>query len=145
MTDYQCQHCGQPLEVGHNCDGKPFAFASPSNSIQATGTRKDTLERKGFRETSNVDGVFYRHPMYGVVVIQPGGAFRTAYAETTLALDAYLESLPDSSYTDIQGFGFEEPSEARCDPCGGTGPLFPDERTPFLHKAGCPQLAKPPR
>ncbi|MFZ1141429.1 MAG: hypothetical protein WAN76_19775 [Candidatus Sulfotelmatobacter sp.] len=92
-----------------------------------------------------MDGVFYRHPMYGVVVIQPGGAFRTAYAETTLALDAYLESLPDSSYTDIQGFGFEEPSEARCDPCGGTGPLFPDERTPFLHKAGCPQLAKPPR
>jgi len=77
--------------------------------------------------------------MYGIVAIYPGGSFRTAYVKTELALDAYLESLPDSSYTDIKEFGFADPHEARCDACGGTGPLFPDEHNPFLHKAGCPQ------
>jgi hypothetical protein len=77
--------------------------------------------------------------MYGVIAIYPGGSFRTAYVKTDLALDAYLESLPDSSYTEIREPGFEAPHEMCCDGCGGTGPLFPDEHNPFLHKPGCPQ------
>jgi hypothetical protein len=127
------------LEVGHNCDGKPFAAISQSNSIQATGARKETLERKGFHEESNIDGVYYRHPMYGIVAIYPGGSFRTAFVSTALALDDYLESLPDSSYTDIYEFGCGEAHEARCDACNGTGPLFPDKRVPFHHAATCQQ------
>jgi hypothetical protein len=141
MPDDQCQHCGQTLKIGHNCDGKPFVFTSPSNSIQATGARKETLERKGFHETSNVDGVYYYHPTYGLVFIYPGGVFRTGCVKTALPLDAYLESLPDSSYTEIQEiqeFG-QLPHKTRCDACGGVGPLFPDEHDPFLHKPNCPQ------
>jgi hypothetical protein len=136
MSDYQCQHCGQLIEAGHNCDGKPFVFSpSPQKSIQATSTRKELLERKGFHEDGNLDGVFYRHPMYGLVAVYPGGAFRTAYVETTLALDAYLESLLDSSYTDIG----PAPYETRCDACKGVGSLFPDAHFRFPHKDGCLQ------
>jgi hypothetical protein len=138
MTDWQCQHCGQPVADGHNCDGTPFESGPAQNSVPATGTRKEILQRKGFSETFNVDGVFYRHPMHGIIAIYPGGAFRTAYVKTALALDAYLDSLPDSSYTDIG----HDPYQASCDSCGGVGPIFPDEHYPFRHEDSCPHRVK---
>jgi hypothetical protein len=138
MPTYQCQHCGQPLEVGHNCDGKPFAVISTSNSISAIGVRQERLQNKGFHEDSYIDGAFYRHPMYGKIFIYPGGAFCTS-RKTDLPLDAYIESLPDSSYTDLREFGFEIPHGARCDACGETGPLFPDEHDQFRHAVTCQQ------
>jgi hypothetical protein len=139
MPDYQCQHCGKLAEIGHNCAGVPFNLGPALNSIPATSFRQEALKRKGFHEDSNIDGAFYRHPMYGMIFIYPGGAFCTCYRKTDLSLDAYIESLPDSSYTDLQEFGFAQPHETRCDACGETGPLFPDERNPFRHKTTCPQ------
>jgi len=112
----------------------PFQLGPRLNSIPASDLRKELLEKKGFHETSNVDGPFYRHPMWGIVAIYPGGTFATAYAKTDLPLDAYLNSLPDSSYTDIG----PDPYEARCDTCGGIGPIFPDDYFVFRHKAECP-------
>jgi len=138
MTDYQCQKCGQPLEIGHNCDGRPFKSGPVLTSVPAVGTRKELLHKNGFHEESNIDGVYYRHPMHGIVAIYPGGTFRTAYAKTDLAINAYLESLPDSSYTDTE----TDTYETRCDTCGGVGPMLPDEHFPFRHKAGCPHRMK---
>jgi len=74
--------------------------------------------------------------MCGLIAIYPGGTFCTAYTKTGLGLDAYLESLPDSSYTDI---GYPEPYQTRCDACGEIGSFFPDEYFPFPHKIDCPQ------
>ncbi len=135
MAGYQCQDCGEPAEPGHNCCGKVFVSSPVQGSIEATGNRLETLERKGFHKESNIDGPFYRHPMYGLVAIYPGGIFKTAYAQTNLNLDSYLESLPDSSYTDIGRIPFE----ARCDACKGVGPLIPTEYFPFRHRPDCPQ------
>jgi hypothetical protein len=73
-------------------------FPNLSRTQSRPGSRKELLERKGFREDGNIDGVFYRHPIYGLVAIKPGGGFRTAYIETTFSLDAFPESLPDSKY-----------------------------------------------
>jgi hypothetical protein len=136
MPDYQCLHCGKPAELGHNCTGMPFRIGPALNSIAAAGVRQEVLKRKGFHEDSNVDGVFYRHPMYGLIAMYPGGTYRTAYAETDLGLDAYLQSLADSSYTDI---GSPEPYQTRCDACGEIGSFFPLENFPFPHKIDCPQ------
>jgi hypothetical protein len=133
MSDYQCQHCGKQAELGHNCTGIPFKPGPAFNSILGTGVLQEALKKKGFHEDSNVDGVFYRHPMYGLIAIYPGGTFRTAYAETNLGLDAYVDSLADSSYTDI------DPYQTRCNACDEIGYFFPDENSPFPHKVGCPQ------
>ncbi len=134
----QCQRCGQHVAEGPNCDGRPFVVGGPQNSIVATGSRKELLDRKGFRQTSNPNGDFYYHPMYGVVCIYPGGGFAIGYRETTLALDAYLDSLSDSSYSELTSVD-EPPWQTRCGICGGVGPLFPDEHNPFPHKISCPQ------
>jgi hypothetical protein len=98
MPHYQCEHCGQPLEVGHNCNGAPFVSAPPQNSIPAIGARKEILHRKGFHQTSYPGDVYYDHPMYGRVCIYPGGAIKVLFAKTELPVDKYLESLDDSSY-----------------------------------------------
>jgi hypothetical protein len=138
MTVFQCQHCGQPAEEGHNCDGTPFQSGPVQLSIAAIGSHRELLHKKGFHEESNIDGVFYRHPMHGIVAIYEGGTFRTAFSKTDLGVDAYLESLADSSYTDIGS----QPYETGCDVCGGIGPLFPDEHAPFGHKENCPHRIK---
>jgi len=134
----QCQHCGEQLKIGHNCNGLPFVSVSPQNSVPAVGARLEILGRKGFRQTSNQDGPYYYHPMYGLVAIYPGGAFRIACAKTALPLDAHLESLMDSGYTEVQEFG-QTPYQTRCDACGGVGRLFPNQRDPFPHEPNCPQ------
>ncbi len=137
MADYQCEHCGQPLEVGHNCNGVPFMAASPQNSIQAIGSRKEVLRQKGFYEAHNLGGVYYDHPMYGRVCIYPGGAIKILFAKTNLPLDKYLESLHDSSYTVIED---ANSYTARCGVCGAVGNPFPVELgPPFPHKANCSQ------
>src|SRR5580704_7004323 len=138
MTVFQCEHCGQPAEEGHNCNGRPFTSILPRIPIAAVGPRKEILKKKGFHEESNIDGVYYRHPIHGIVAIYQGGTFRTAYKKTDSAIDAYLESLPDSSYTDLAPGS----DETRCDACGGVGPLFPDEHFPFRHKSNCPHSPK---
>src|SRR6266481_5356298 len=131
MTDYQCQKCGQPLEIGHNCDGRPFESGPARNSVPAVGIREDMLRKKGFHQDASDCGVYYRHPMHGVIAIYPGGSFGTSYVKTSLPLDAYLESLPDSSYTDILADGASGPPlESRCDVCDSTGPLFPNQHSP---------------
>lgn len=134
---YQCQYCGRPLEVGHNCNGVPFVSAAPQNSVATIGLQRELLTKKGFRETSNQDGIFYYHPDYGIVRVYPGGPFVTGYRKTTLSLNAYLESLNDSSFTEIDSFD-EAPYQTRCDACGEIGPLFPS-LGPFPHKGSCPQ------
>jgi hypothetical protein len=135
MSEYQCQNCGETAIAGHNCEGKVFISAPPLDAIEATGARLEMLNRKGFHRESHIYGPYYRHPMYGIIAIYPGGIFKTAYTETKLGLDAYLESLSDSSYTDIG----PNPYEARCDSCKAVGPLFPSEDFPFHHQPDCPQ------
>jgi hypothetical protein len=94
MPDYQCEHCGQPLEIGHNCIGVPFVYAPPQKSILATGNRKEILRQKGFYEISdNLDGVYYDHPRYGRICIYPGGVIKVLFTKTELPVDEYLESL----------------------------------------------------
>jgi hypothetical protein len=134
---YQCQHCGNPAEVGHNCNGVPFVSVAPQNSIAVTGPQRELLAEKGFCETSNQNGIFYYHPDYGVVSIYAGGTFRTGYRRTPLPLNAYLESLNDSSFTEVDSFD-GLPYQTRCDACKEIGPLFPSTG-PFPHKQYCPQ------
>jgi hypothetical protein len=136
MPDCQCQHCGQPLEIGHNCNGLPFESAPHQNSIPAIGARKEILHRKGFHQTSCSGDVYYDHPMYGRVCIYPGGAFRTVFVKTELPLDEYLESLNDSSYTVIED---QASYTARCNVCEQIGNPFPIDISPFPHKANCSQ------
>ncbi|MGB2836139.1 MAG: hypothetical protein WBC30_10965 [Candidatus Sulfotelmatobacter sp.] len=136
LPDYQCEHCGQPLGLEHNCNGVPFVPASPQKSIPATGSRKDILRQKGFHETSDVLGdVYYDHPIHGRVCIYPGGVFRTVFTKTTLSLDKYLKSLDDSSYAVIEDAATYT---ARCRICDATGNPFPLEGSRFPHEPSCP-------
>jgi hypothetical protein len=137
LGDYQCQHCGELIEEGHNCNGAPFRSTAPRPSVAAEGPRRELLRAKGFHEASNLDGVFYYHPMYGVVAIYPGGAFKTACVKTQFALDDYLGSLDDSNYTEIREL--EELRGVRCDSCGQVGAILPDKYSPFSHEITCKQ------
>jgi hypothetical protein len=136
-ASFQCEHCGQPLAVGHNCNGVPFVPAPSRNSIPATGNRKEILRQKGFYEVSDKGDVYYDHPVCGRVCIYPGGAVKILFVETGLPVDKYLESLNDSSYTVIED---ADTYTARCGVCGEEGNPFPVELgPPFPHKANCPQ------
>ena len=137
MTGYQCEYCGQPLDIGHNCNGVPFVATPPQKSIRAIGIRKDILRQKGFHETSNNAGdAYYDHPMYGRVCIYPAGAFRIVFTKTDLPLDEYLNSLDDSSYTVVEDV---LTYTARCGNCEATGNPFPLEGGQFPHKSNCTQ------
>jgi len=135
---FRCEHCGQPLEVGHNCNGVPFVSAPPQNSIPAIGNRKEILRQKGFYEVSGKGDVYYDHPMYGRVCIYPGGAIKILFVETELPVDKYLESLKDSGYT-VTEDAATSTYTARCNVCRRVGNPFPVELSPFPHEASCPQ------
>jgi hypothetical protein len=136
VQNLQCQDCGKPAVVGHNCMGRSFTLSAMQSSIPVSGARKALLERKGFHEDSVPRGDFYRHPIYGQILIYPGRTFLIEFGpKTDLALDTYLESLPDSSYTDL---GPRPHYETSCDTCKATGPVIPNDHSRFAHKSDCP-------
>ncbi len=136
---FHCQACGSVIDGEHICEGTTIVVTDLEvDSIAATGTQRETLHRKGFHESFGPYGVhYYHHPMHGLLFLYPGMFSGTVNAGGK-PLEEFLNSLPDSSYTDIGGEE-EPPHLTRCDVYGEVGTLLPDENHPFPHKLECPQ------